>query len=487
MHLDDLEILARVSISEEKEELIANNDGEPQSEISHILSEYILDRSQYEKVSSLLLDEMEHGLSKEHNVSAAVKMFPTYVRSLPDGSERGDFLALDLGGTNFRVLAITLNGLKVEMKNKIYPIAPEIMTGKATQLFDHIASCIDNFMAENGLSGQKLPLGFTFSFPCKQEGLAVGRLVRWTKGFKCEGVEGEDVVTMLHEAIKRKGLGVECVALINDTVGCLMSCAFHDHNTQVGVILGTGTNACYMEHLDRVGTWDDDTEEPKQVIINTEWGAFGDNGCLDFIRTKVDRDIDATSLNPGKQLYEKMISGMYMGEIVRMIAVECAEKGLLFNGQVTPELAQRERFYTKFVSEIEEDNNEEEGYPKVRQVLDELGLVNVTTEDCRILKHICSVVSTRAAYLASTELTVAVDGSLYRFHPHFHDLMFCMRLSEDGSGKGAALVAAVANRLRSRSAQLVFVFKLMLSEDGSGKGAALVAAVAYRMKLMSPH
>jgi len=43
-----------------------------------------------------------------------------------------------------------------------------------------------------------------------------------------------------------------------------------------------------------------------------------------------------------------------MGEIVRMIAVECAEKGLLFNGQVTPELAQRERFYTKFVSEIEE-------------------------------------------------------------------------------------------------------------------------------------
>ena len=43
-----------------------------------------------------------------------------------------------------------------------------------------------------------------------------------------------------------------------------------------------------------------------------------------------------------------------MGEIVRMIAVECAEKGLLFNGQVPPELAQRERFYTKFVSEIEE-------------------------------------------------------------------------------------------------------------------------------------
>ena len=39
-----------------------------------------------------------------------------------------------------------------------------------------------------------------------------------------------------------------------------------------------------------------------QVIINTEWGAFGDNGALDFVRTDVDEAIDKESLNPGKQL-----------------------------------------------------------------------------------------------------------------------------------------------------------------------------------------
>ena len=38
------------------------------------------------------------------------------------------------------------------------------------------------------------------------------------------------------------------------------------------------------------------------VVINTEWGAFGDNGVLDFVRTVEDREIDKTSLNPGKQL-----------------------------------------------------------------------------------------------------------------------------------------------------------------------------------------
>jgi len=49
--------------------------------------------------------------------------------------------------------------------------------------------------------GRRLPLGFTFSFPCKQEGLSVGRLTTWTKGFKCSGVEGEDVVQLLKEAL----------------------------------------------------------------------------------------------------------------------------------------------------------------------------------------------------------------------------------------------------------------------------------------------
>ena len=39
-----------------------------------------------------------------------------------------------------------------------------------------------------------------------------------------------------------------------------------------------------------------------QVLINTEWGAFGDNGCLDFIRTEYDRELDTYSINPGKQM-----------------------------------------------------------------------------------------------------------------------------------------------------------------------------------------
>lgn len=41
----------------------------------------------------------------------------------------------------------------------------------------------------------------------------------------------------------------------------------------------------------------------EHVLVNTEWGAFGDNGALDMIRTEYDREIDEFSINKGKQMY----------------------------------------------------------------------------------------------------------------------------------------------------------------------------------------
>lgn len=38
------------------------------------------------------------------------------------------------------------------------------------------------------------------------------------------------------------------------------------------------------------------------MIVNTEWGAMGDNHELDFVRTAYDKDVDSNSINPGKQL-----------------------------------------------------------------------------------------------------------------------------------------------------------------------------------------
>ena len=59
--------------------------------------------------------------------------------------------------------------------------------------------------------------------------------------------------------------------------------------------LGTGCNAAYVETLDNVDKWEGEKDDPDQVVIDIEWGAFGDNGSLDFTKTEFDPIIDKHS------------------------------------------------------------------------------------------------------------------------------------------------------------------------------------------------
>ena len=62
-----------------------------------------------------------------------------------------------------------------------------LLEGSGDALFDHIAECLADFVHSREIQNEVLPLGFTFSFPCEQEGLAKAKLVQWTKGFSCSG------------------------------------------------------------------------------------------------------------------------------------------------------------------------------------------------------------------------------------------------------------------------------------------------------------
>ena len=125
------------------------------------------------------------------------------------------------------MLLIELVGDELHHETEIYTIADELRNGTGEkvefsfsflinfyqlsfshfyQLFDYIAECIFLFLDKRNLVEFRMPLGFTFSFPCKQEGLNSARLTTWTKGFKCTGVEGEDVVKLLREAIDRRNV-----------------------------------------------------------------------------------------------------------------------------------------------------------------------------------------------------------------------------------------------------------------------------------------
>ncbi|OPJ88003.1 hexokinase-3 [Patagioenas fasciata monilis] len=439
-------------------------------EVDQVLAPLRLSRDDLKRVQGLMRREMDLGLGQETNATASVCMLPTYVRNTPDGGEQGKFLALDLGGTNFRVLMVEVGADGIRMASESYVIPTAVTQGTGEALFNHIMECIMDFQLKQDLGDQVLPLGFTFSFPCQQLGLDKAVLLTWTKGFSASGCVGKDVVQLLREAAQRKQhLGLKVVAVVNDTVGTMMSCGYDDPKCEIGLIVGTGTNACYMEEMHNVGTVEG---EQGRMCINMEWGAFGDNGCLDDIFTDFDLVVDKKTINPGKQRFEKLISGMYLGEIVRHILLALVDKQLLFRGKPCPKLQTNDIFPTKFLSTIEIDGL---GLRKVQAILEDLEL-QASFEDSMLVREVCQTVSKRAAQLCAAGLaavvekmrqnqgldqlvvTVGVDGTLYKLHPCFSqhvqqtlkDLapkcIVTFRQSEDGSGKGAALVAAVACR-----------------------------------------
>jgi hexokinase len=395
---------------------------------------------------------------------------------LPDGTEEGEYLALDLGGTNFRTLFVQLEkGRLVKEEVKFFHVPESLRLGPGVALFDFLAACIHQFMEEHHLLNRRFSLGFTFSFPMYQKSLDCGILVSWTKTFNCEGVVGQDAVQMLNDAIQKRGdLNVEVTAILNDTTGTLIQGAYTDKNTAIGLILGTGSNACYIEKAERIHNWEG-VRPPAgtEVIIDIEWGAFGDNGVLDFIRTEFDREVDNNSLLVNSFTFEKYFAGKYLGEIVRVVLVRLAQAGVLFDGDASDKLLCPGIFTAKLVSEIEEDSIND-SFENTRVILEDFQL-NFGTDDMTIVKHVCYVITVRAAKLISiclaailermarpSTVTIAIDGSLFQFHPRLETLMtkyiadfaperkFLLTLAEDGSGKGAGLVAAIAKRLKNK-------------------------------------
>ena len=133
--------------------------------------------------------DFTEGLKSAGGYTSPIKMLLTYVHGLPDGSEEGDYFALDLGGTNFRVLLVKMHDGNVTMSHEIFPISQEIMKGDADGLFGYIAECLAKFAKQKlGPDTKNLgTVGFTFSFPVHQDSLTSGRLIKWTKGFDVDG------------------------------------------------------------------------------------------------------------------------------------------------------------------------------------------------------------------------------------------------------------------------------------------------------------
>jgi hexokinase len=393
------------------------------------------------KIISSFHVEIKRGLAGK---KSSLAMIPSYV-CLPTGLETGQFIALDLGGTNFRILGMELKGARKLGKSRImkFTIPNKEMTGKGRELFDFLASSIKIFLGKySARKAGRRYLGFTFSFPIAQTAIARGKLLHWTKGFSASGVVGKDPVKLLEEALERNGIrAIKVAALANDTVGTLAAGSYEDPLYDVGVIIGTGTNACYPE-------------KSLGMIVNTEWGNFNKLG-----RTKYDTELDKSSSNPGRQILEKMVSGMYLGPLAQRVLAGFSIKAAGLK--------------TEHMSEIEAD-----GTGNLRgtaKVLSRLGVKSASVATCHSVRRICQIVSCRSARISAACIAaiitrmdpgirrrhkVAMDGTVYEKHPTF----------------AKEITAALEDLFGSKSGRI----SISMVKDGSGTGAAVIAAVAAR-------
>ncbi len=78
-------------------------------------------------------------------------------------------------------------------------------------------------------------------------------------------------MALLNAALQRRGpalSGVRIAALANDTVGTWATAAFADPAASIGIILGTGSNACYVEDMVRVPKWAGPPVRSGKMIIS---------------------------------------------------------------------------------------------------------------------------------------------------------------------------------------------------------------------------
>ena len=421
-----------------------------EEQLKEIIQDFTLDKEQIKEIACALRFDMELALQGKEST---MPMLCSYI-GMPSGEEKGEFLALDFGGTNLRAELVSLKGSSqyeiVKMVAK--PLVTEeynLINGSASavEVFDFIAGMFKELL--EGAEKKNYYLGHTFSFPSVQTDIYNARLQVWTKEFAIPGVEGEVVNDMLQAALDRNGLeNIKVVAVINDTVAELLTAGYQYPDTNIGCIYATGSNNCYMERSA-------DVNRPA-AIINMESGNFNK-----LAPNKWDNIMDAESEKPGRQRLEKMVSGRYMGILLSIVVQN------LLN------LEQRPDFSAIDMSGIMADTTATAA-DAAKVISAQVGALE--PGEAAYIRDVTEAIAARSARLVAScfagilwhvsgsgkiaEQHIAIDGSVYEHMPHIKEniqkalyeiledeaAVVTPMLLKDGSGLGAAIAAAVASK-----------------------------------------
>lgn len=252
---------------------------------------------------------MEEGLNKNN---AEIQCIPTFI--LPKATDvKGKALVLDLGGTNYRVAIVDFSTEKpIIYPNNGWKKDMSIMKSPGytrEELFKELADLIVEIKRE-----EEMPIGYCFSYPTESIPGGDARLLRWTKGVDIREMVGQFVGKPLLDYLNEKNkIRLTGVKVLNDTIASLFAgLTDKSYDAYIGLIVGTGTNMATFIPSDKITKLDPECHVQGLIPVNLESGNF----YPPFL-TAVDDTVDATSDSLGKQRFEKAVSGMYLGDILK--------------------------------------------------------------------------------------------------------------------------------------------------------------------------
>ena len=254
-----------------------------------------------------LLEDMTQGLGGRGNIPMLLSYLTPEI-AIPAGSR---CCVLDAGGTNLRTALAVFSedgSCRLEGLRKMpMPGTEGLLSHNA--FYAALAAPVQAL-------GHYENVGFCFSYNVTLDRTLDGPLDFWCKEVQVPEAVGRPVGASLKAA-----LGDDCrrVHVLNDSVAAMLGAG----DVQVGIILGTGVNVCYVEQCRNIPKL---TQPLKahSMIISTEVGEFRRLPKSDF-----DRAVIAASDAPDNAHAEKQCSGGYLGDILSLAWNAAARETLL--------------------------------------------------------------------------------------------------------------------------------------------------------------
>ncbi|MBP2655639.1 MAG: Hexokinase [Firmicutes bacterium] len=274
-----------------------------------------------EKECNTFIAEMKKGLE---GTGGTLKMLCTYLSPEGEIPVREPVIVIDAGGTNLRVAVVTFDSKKTPVIEdfKVYPMPGTQGELTKEEFFHRIAEYLAPVIDRSS------KIGFCFSYPTEILPNRDGKLIGFTKEVRVRDMNGEEIGANLLTALRAMGYdGDKRVVVLNDTVATLLGGKAaqpqRSFDSFIGFILGTGTNTCYIETNANIIKVPALVNKPGSTIINIESGGYGKApGSV------IDGYFDTMTVDPGRQLFEKMISGAYQGQLILQFLRKAAAEGL---------------------------------------------------------------------------------------------------------------------------------------------------------------